>query len=645
MQNQINQVVVSDGLGGAFIAWQDGRSGGVNIWAQRVDTDGNMMWPDNGIIICSAPNDQGQLDMISDGNNSAIIVWQDNRNSNIDLYAQKVNSLGAVQWTLNGVTICNDASVQSPPKIVSDGNFGAFITWHDDRNGDNDIFVTKVDASGFVSPANGTQIGNNTAGLAQRNPVICTDGALGAILAYEQMSPTNSWDIYAQRINASCSILWIGGGVPACIAAYQQVNPRIANDGIGSAVIVWEDFINSANYDIYAQRVGSTPPSGAIQWAANGIMIKGGDYDQLSPEIVSVGLNSSVIVFQDFGNGTNWDLYAKKISGTTTPTLDWSGAPFYAEGVPVSTLQGGTNQINPQIVVDNDNGGVIIVWADDRNLLSTGWDIYAQHLDSAGSFKLEGVVNGYGICDFSGDQEFPMLTNNSPNDVVFAWRDTRDWPTLEYDIYTLGLDEDETLPVELSSFTAVVTSENYAKLQWVTQTETGVSGFYVYRSNSSVLNTSILVSPMISATNTSQESNYSFIDQEVEGNNTWYYWLQNIDLNGHSDFHGPINITLHDNVTPILPAMTEMTKAYPNPFNNITSITYLVSKSEDVKIEIYNLKGQVVRSLVSGTKNPGSYSLKWNGNNDKGRSVSSGVYYIRMTAGDYITTQKVMYIK
>lgn len=800
-----------DGLGGAFVAWQDGRSGGVDIYAQRVDTDGNMMWADNGVLVCNSPNDQGQLAMIYDGNNGAIIVWQDNRNSNIDLYAQKVNSAGAMQWTSNGVAICTAASIQYPPKIASDGANGAFITWYDDRNGDNDIYVTRVNASGFVSPADGIQIGDNTAGIAQRNPEIVTDGALGAIIVYEQMSATNGWDIYAQRVNSSCTIQWIGGGVPACIAAYDQLNPKLANDEIGSAVIVWEDYVNSANFDIYCQRVASVPPTGAIQWAAGGIMIKGGDYDQLKPEIVSVGLNSSVIVWQDFINGTNWDIYAKKISGTTTPTLDWSGAPYYAEGVPVCTLQGGTNQINPQIVVDDDNGGVIIVWQDDRNLVASGEDIYANHLDSAGSFKLEGVVNGYGICTFSGDQTLPMLANNSPNDVVFAWMDTRDWLTLEYDIYTLGTEAPieynfyveshdvinpggpdlnaeilfngssfgtplhtpytfgavgnepilagiytvihddyagwvpvsytitiveqndavdflgiryilnvtstptaqgifrdmadlgvltdgtlynsdssvlvgnytletapvgfvwvpanndvvagdfnagnnytysinfdlvpETLPVELSSFTVTATTENFAQLKWITQSETGLAGFYIYRNTVQELNSSIVVSPIINATNTSMEASYNYVDQEINGNGTWFYWLQNIDMNGNTAFNGPVRVTIDNTTTPVIPTVTQLNNIYPNPFKSLTRISYNTAKSQKVSIDVYNVLGQKVRSLISDHKNAGTYHIDWNGKDRSGRPCSAGIYYIKMSAGEYQSTHKIVIIR
>jgi hypothetical protein len=811
LENQINQVVVSDGLGGAFVAWQDGRSGGVNIYAQRVDTDGNMLWADNGVLVCGAANDQGQLSMISDGNNNAIIVWQDNRNSNLDLYAQKVNSLGAMQWTSNGVAVCTNATIQSIPKMSTDGTNGAFITWSDDRNGDNDIFVTHINAAGFVSPANGTRIGDNTAGISQRNPEIVNDGALGAIIAYEQMSPTNGWDIFAQRIDASCTIQWIGGGVPACIAAYDQLNPKLANDAIGSAVIVWEDFVNSANFDIYAQRVASVPPTGAIQWAAGGVLVKGGAYDQLKPVIATVAPNTTVIVWQDFSNGTNFDIYAKKISGTTTPTFDWGGAPYYAVGVPVCTLQGGTNQINPQIVIDNNDGGVIIVWQDDRNLIASGEDIYANHLDSAGSFKGEGVTNGYGICTFTGDQTMPKLANNSPNDVVFAWMDTRDWLTLGYDIYTLGveapghtyfieshdvltpagtdlgaeilfngasfptpihtsytfgldgnepllagiytvihpdyagwvpvsvtitdIDQDyttnflgiryilnvtstptsqgilkdtvdlgvltnstfynsnvaaltgdytleaapdgfiwvpsdidviagdfnvgnnytytinfeltpETLPVEFTSFRAIATSEYFVNLFWTTQTETNLSGYYVYRNTESDIGSSIRVSGIISATNTSQSTNYNYTDREVEAGNTYYYWLQALDLNGVVNFHGPISVLLDDStITPVVPGKTCILPVYPNPFNPTTNIPYQIKTPETVTISIYNNKGQLVRSFSRNHAAAGVFNVSFDGRNSNGKPLACGVYTCIMKAGQYNSTTKMVLLR
>ena len=98
----------------------------------------------------------------------------------------------------------------------------------------------------------------------------------------------------------------------------------------------------------------------------------------------------------------------------------------------------------------------------------------------------------------------------------------------------------ETLPVELSSFTAVMTAQNYVLLEWVTQSETGVSGYYLFRSLTNNLSGAERINAFITATNTSQETSYVFTDREATPGYLWYYWLQNIDLDGNLDFHGPL---------------------------------------------------------------------------------------------------------
>ncbi|MDZ4183263.1 MAG: hypothetical protein U1B83_10360, partial [Candidatus Cloacimonadaceae bacterium] len=104
-------------------------------------------------------------------------------------------------------------------------------------------------------------------------------------------------------------------------------------------------------------------------------------------------------------------------------------------------------------------------------------------------------------------------------------------------IYNIGLNPPSTLPVELSSFTAVLTAQNYVKLDWVTQSETGVMGYYIYRSIDTSLAHAMVVSPMIESANSSQTQSYSFTDTEVYPG-TYYYWLQNVDLGATSNFFG-----------------------------------------------------------------------------------------------------------
>ncbi len=90
---------------------------------------------------------------------------------------------------------------------------------------------------------------------------------------------------------------------------------------------------------------------------------------------------------------------------------------------------------------------------------------------------------------------------------------------------------------------------------------------------------------------------------------------------------------------------TAMHGNYPNPFNPSTTISYDLKEASPVKLEIFNLKGQLVRRLVNETKAAGAYRIAWDGKDDKGNEVGSGIYQYRITAGDYHKTMRMTLTK
>ncbi|NHJ26382.1 MAG: hypothetical protein EAX89_17520, partial [Candidatus Lokiarchaeota archaeon] len=135
-QNQLQ--ICEDGKGGTIIVWIDQRSGtnGEDIYAQRIDSKGNILWTPNGTVICDFSGDQRAPQLCSDGMGGAIITWLDLRpgSTDQDIYAQRINSTGSIQWDPDGVVISNALEYQSYPQIISDGVNGAIITWKDGRN-------------------------------------------------------------------------------------------------------------------------------------------------------------------------------------------------------------------------------------------------------------------------------------------------------------------------------------------------------------------------------------------------------------------------------------------------------------------------------------------------------------------------------
>jgi len=84
---------------------------------------------------------------------------------------------------------------------------------------------------------------------------------------------------------------------------------------------------------------------------------------------------------------------------------------------------------------------------------------------------------------------------------------------------------------------------------------------------------------------------------------------------------------------------------YPNPFNPSTTIRYELASRTHVDLRVFDVRGALVRTMVDGVKGAGAYSLEWNGRDDRGTAVSSGVYFYRLTAGDFSDVRKMTLVK
>jgi len=250
MTNMFNEnlpALVSDGAGGAFVAW--GGGGGARV--QRLNASGATQW---GNTTLSGTINNNPPSIISDGSGGALIVWAGG-----GVYAQRVDGSGNKLWSPpnGGVQL---STIGLVPRAIPDGAGGATVTWQDFRSGTNyDIYAQGVSSSGARKwMTNGVGVCNVTAN--QESPVIVADGGTGAIISwFDSRSGMTASDIYAQRIDVDGDPVWSLDGLPLCTATGNQEFPAIATDGAGGAFVAWQDRRSGTNFDIYAQRIN---PSG-----------------------------------------------------------------------------------------------------------------------------------------------------------------------------------------------------------------------------------------------------------------------------------------------------------------------------------------------------------------------------------------------
>lgn len=212
-------------------------------------------------------------------------------------------------------------------------------------------------------------------------------------------------------------------------------------------------------------------------------------------------------------------------------------------------------------------------------------------------------------------------------------------------------DEDATLPVELSSFNAITTADNFAQISWETASESNLLGYNIFRSeNENQDNALRITATMITASNQAMGDSYSYTDDEVEMNNTYNYWLQSTDFDGTSQMFGPVTIKIsgeegHDIDNAIL--RTELYGNYPNPFNPETTISYSVSQAQHARLEVYNMRGQLVKTLINEYITSANTRLDviWNGLDNNNNKVSSGIYLYKLITDNYSKTNKMILMK
>jgi len=215
----------------------------------------------------------------------------------------------------------------------------------------------------------------------------------------------------------------------------------------------------------------------------------------------------------------------------------------------------------------------------------------------------------------------------------------------------IGADEKTgnlTLPVTLSSFTALTVSSGSVMLSWTTQSETNMMGYHVYRSENNQLSESLRISDFfIPARNQSTETHYQFTDENIQEEHTYYYWLSSYDLDGSNNYYGPVMVNTHheDPTPPVVVSETCLHSAFPNPANPSTMISFDLTEDSWVDITLYNIKGQAVRKLTSNLYQKGKHQIIWNGNDDQGKACSTGIYFCQMKSQNYQAIRKIMILK
>lgn len=695
--------MVSDGAGGAIIAWQsfmyDGSAYVSDVNAQRLNAAGVRQWNyDYAVVVCAAPNDQFSIDIATDGAGGAIASWADLRNDDdnglVEVYAQRVDVAGATQWTTNGIAICAGTNNQANldvfwPKMTADGMGGAIIAWEEAER-TYGIYAQHVNSLGIVQwTTNGIPL--CTATGSRFGPLVVSDEAGGAIIAWREERDAD-FGLFAQRVDASGALQWTSDGVTLCTTdrfLYPDDYDLCSDDESG-AIIAWtdDDDPHAAEDDIYSQRVTA---SGTLPWGADGVVLCSESDSQSYPDIASDGFGGAAVAWYDRRNDIG-DIYADFVNpsggvGELSPTI--------ASIIDVPQDQGGwvrviidKSHLDDEAVADFPIS-LYNVWqrVDNPALLAAFEQSASDGAPTANaSAGFIAPQEGFDAASLTGlpvfslkDRIFIRLGERGTVADMLAgtWELLGSFAACQHDQYiyrasTLADSTAEGIPYSVYMVSAHTTTPSVwfasepdsgysvdnlppeppvglaadqsfvpegLALTWDTNTENDLAYYAVYRG----LSGDFIPGPgNLIATPTAAE----YFDGDWRWDGGYYYKISAFDENGNESGHvlvSPDNIT--DVETPEAPRASYLAQNYPNPFNPTTRITFGLAAPGNVSVRIYDAAGRLVRVLAEGMRAAGHYTELWDGRDSRGTAVASGIYFCRLSAGAFEETRKLTLLR
>ena len=588
--DQRNVCAIADGRGGVIAVWEDLRnpSSATDIYIQRIAPAGAILWSPSGVAVCRAPGLQRRPSAVPDGHGGAIIVWDDNRYGDADIYAQHVDSAGTPQWLPDGIPVCNAQWAQQYPQCVTDGNGGAIVVWQDERSTGYAVYGQRLSAAGAARWRDNGVVLSGTS-LSSILPHAASDERGGAIVVWEDgRSPQNGGDVYAQRVNDAGMILWSQDGVPICTALNWQRGAQLVSDGTGGAIIAWQDSRSGALADVYAQSIDS---SGSPRWIANGVGVCLLPEQQGAPEIITDGRGGAIISWRD-----DRFAYAPRVFAQRLNVL---GIPLWQSGG-IDVCPAAQSADKHRLVPDG-NGGAILAWQDARSGVSN-LNIYAQRIDSS----------GYQTCGNDGilvsgafqNQHDVRLVPTISGGCIALWEDNRNSPS-SADLYASSIFQCQLIPVELLSFDARVDGEDVV-LRWSTTSERNNAGFEVCRSEDGMDWTVIAFARGAGESATARA--YAYADHAAftaAHADRLLYRLRQIDVDGAWHDSPVVAVTLRASASSL------EIEAHPNPSRVVARVRVMLPFDGMFRLSLCDALGRRVTLLpaVSATRGMHEYPI------------------------------------
>ncbi|HPY96414.1 MAG TPA: carboxypeptidase regulatory-like domain-containing protein [Candidatus Cloacimonadota bacterium] len=602
--------------GNVWVSWFSGENGNYNVRAQMFDFDGNITFAEGGILVSDHPQMSWltDWDMKVDSQGNAIIVFLDERTGSLDIYAYKISPTGEFLWGEDGIALCNDSAEDYTPTLGITDQDNAIVAWMTD----DDTRMQKVMANGtlaFTSPMvfheDGVAISWAEI-LPRENDSFIFRYAKdsGPFWAVTRHLMAQKYDSNLQPVWAQPTVITDQGG----ISSWTQHFPT-APDGEGGFVICWHedrDMNNMSN--VYVQHVMA---DGSVGFAANGIQPTGNFSTQhFYPTIA-----------YDQNGGETWLSWmetneAQGNRGIRVQRIDSNGNSLFGlDGYAI--VQMGNNAVLP-FSASFQNNEYIAAFTSDINGDMYNSQIIAYKLDNAGDFVWES--NFVPVKTVSSSVVHIAGSALQSDQLVFAWEDNRSGTN----IYLQNLNFDGTLGI----------AEHITAIEGTVTLNFG---------NADISNVLLQIGEYNLSPN---EQGYYYLElpagtYSITASLPGYYdtFIENVVIVEGEITQQDIELEVIVATDTEMPSLQTKINNYPNPFNPNTTISFNIAEDSNVRLDIYNAKGQLIKNIKDEFMRKGAYNVQWNGIGEDGKPSPSGIYLVRLLSKNKALSHKMLMLK
>lgn len=417
-------LVVGDGSGGAyFIGSQSTVPPPAHLGSQHLAADGSRApgWPVDGVAVVTTAitlsTGLANVTLLSDGNAGEIVAWHDNRMGLLghDYSAQRIDPTGARQWTDDGLVIATESNNQRGPVLVPANAGGAIALWRDKRSGGWDIYGRQVDAAGApVGPTHPIC----TAADDQYLLSAASDGLGGAVAAWGDWR-NGVQGVEAQRLTVAGSATWTPDGVALMQGLGGQVPFGLAGDGAGGAYVGWPT--PSFPRELSVQHLDS---GGSPLWGATGMspIALGSSVEDNWVDALPDGAGGVIFVWKGFGFDTGsgfftYELHAQRLTSDGTRTWGPDGAILARP-----SGFGGRARSAP-----DGTGGIYLAWSSGDDAAGSD-SIRLVRWDGTGQLAGGWPARGITVTSLTTRKRLCTVTSDGTGGVVVGWVDLHAGP-------------------------------------------------------------------------------------------------------------------------------------------------------------------------------------------------------------------------